>query len=299
VLYGSLELNAEIATIAPNLRLAILSRPYVAPRYLHMVRRLAPATRIVYDSVDLHYVRERRQAELAGQTDFRIADSFREIEHGIMRAVDVTAVVTEEERVEIERSIDGVEVVVIPNANPIAERPSAPDGRTGLLFVGGFEHTPNIDAAQWLVEAIMPRVWRELGDVPVAIVGADPPPEVLALESSDVLILGWVKDIDPLIESARINVAPLRFGAGMKGKVSQSLAVGLPVVTTSIGAEGLGAEDGRDLLSADDADGFAERVVSLYRDDARWTRLSVAGQSLAEQVCSPALLRERLRGLLD
>ena len=144
----------------------------------------------------------------------------------------------------------------------------------------------------------MPRVRRELGDVTVTIVGADPKPEVLALAGPGVEVAGWVEDMQPLLDSSRVMVAPLRFGAGMKGKVTQSLANGLPVVTTTIGAEGLGAEDGREMLIADDPDEFAERVARAYRDDKLWSELSVAGQRLVERTCSPATLRERLRELL-
>lgn len=299
VLYGALHINAEIASIGPYLRMALVSRPYVAPQFLHVIRRHAPAAKIVYDSVDLHYLRERRQAELAGETNFGVADSFRELEHGIMRACDVTAVVTEEERVEIERELPGVKVTVLPNANPVASETAPPDERSGLIFVGGFEHTPNIDAAKWLVQAIMPRVWRELGDVSVSIIGADPPADVVALNGPGVDVLGWVPDLQPLLERARINLAPLRYGAGMKGKVTQSLAIGLPVVSTSIGAEGLGAQDGRELLIADDPDEFAARVIRLYSDDELWKSLSEAGRALVERVCSPAVVRDRLRELLE
>ena len=110
-----------------------------------------------------------------------------------------------------------------------------------MLFVGGFEHPPNVDAALALVNDVMPLVWERLGDVPVTIAGSKPTPEVEALAGPNVEITGWVEDLQPLIDGARAMAAPLRYGAGMKGKVTQSLGAGLPVVTTPTGAEGLGA----------------------------------------------------------
>jgi glycosyltransferase involved in cell wall biosynthesis len=110
--------------------------------------------------------------------------------------------------------------------------------------------------------------------------------------------MGWVKDLTPLYESARVMAAPLQYGAGMKGKVTQSLAAGLPVVTTPIGAEGLEAVDGRDMMIAEDPADLAERIVRLLEDDELWVRLSRAGQDVAARLFSPAIMRERLEELL-
>jgi GT2 family glycosyltransferase len=298
VLYSPFSVPAEIAAIGAQMRLAIVSRPQVATRYLHFIREYCPEAKVVFDTVDLHYVREQRRAELTGGAIATAADTWREIELALVRVTDVTAVVSEPEREEVLRQEPGADVVVLPNANVLAASVPPPEERSGLLFVGSFEHLPNVDAAVWLVNSIMPLVWRELGDVTVTIVGADPLPEVLALAGPGVEVAGWVEDLQPLLDSSRVMVAPLRYGAGMKGKVTQSLANGLPVVTTAIGAEGLGAEDGREMLIADDPDEFTERVARAYRDDELWSELSAAGQRLVERTCSPATLRERLRLLL-
>jgi glycosyltransferase involved in cell wall biosynthesis len=206
--------------------------------------------------------------------------------------------VTGEERRILATQVPDARFTVLPTAHTPREGTPGPEGRSGLLFVGGFEHLPNIDAAIWMAEEIMPRVRRELGDVTLRIAGGSAPDRVLALDGDDIEVLGWVKDLDPLIDATRVMVAPLRYGAGMKGKVTQSLAAGLPVVTTAIGAEGLGARDGEQLLVADDADGFADAVCRLYRDDELWRGLAHAGRGLAEERCSPAILRARLAELL-
>ena len=107
-----------------------------------------------------------------------------------------------------------------------------------------------------------------------------------ALAAPDIEVTGWVEDLGPLLDRAMVSVAPLRYGAGMKGKVTQSLAAGVPVVTTSVGAEGLDAESGRDLLVADDDAAFVRAVADLHRDEALWETLSVNGRALAARVAS-------------
>jgi glycosyltransferase involved in cell wall biosynthesis len=108
-----------------------------------------------------------------------------------------------------------------------------------------------------------------------------------------------VQDVEPLLESARMVVVPVRFGAGIKGKVTQALAAGLPVVTTTVGAEGLAATDGSSMLIADTAEGLAERIVMVARDDALWQTLSDAGRELMDANYSLRVLDERMGELLS
>jgi glycosyltransferase involved in cell wall biosynthesis len=193
----------------------------------------------------------------------------------------------------------GAKVFVVPNVNQVRADVLPAGGREGVLFVGGFEHLPNIDGARALVGDVMPLVWRDLPDVPVKIVGPDPPESVSALASSRVDVAGWVPDLDPLLDSARVLVAPLTYGAGLKGKVTQALAHGLPVVTTSVGAEGLDAVDGEHMLIAEAPADLAARVLRVLLDDGLWDRLSRSGQVLIADSCSPEVVRERLRAVLE
>jgi glycosyltransferase involved in cell wall biosynthesis len=186
----------------------------------------------------------------------------------------------------------------MPNVHELRTIVPSADQRKGVLFIGGFEHTPNVVAALRLVHRVMPLVWAEHDDVRVTIVGDCAPPEILELASSEVDIMGWVPDIDPLLDSARALVAPLSYGAGLKGKVTQALAVGLPVVTTPIGAEGLDAQDGEHLLIGDDDAELAAAVIRVVRDADLWERLSRSGQQLAAERCSPSVMDERLQQLL-
>jgi GT2 family glycosyltransferase/SAM-dependent methyltransferase len=311
VLYGELDISAELATIGPKLELAILSRPHVASRWLDVLREVAPSARIVYDTVDLHWLRETRKAApgiaLAdvvygrnggGETLPPRAHALRELECAMIRSADTTLVVSHSERLQVERDVPGADVLVVPTVHEVEPHVRGPKGRNGVLFVGGFAHPPNVDAAVRLVKDVMPLVWRELGEIGVTIVGPDPPPEVQALASPMVDITGWIEDLRPLFERSRLMLAPLRFGAGLKGKITESLAMGLPAVTTPIGAEGLESSENC-ILVADDPEGLAMHTINICRDDELWLSLSQAGRRLILEHCSPGVVTERLGALLD
>jgi O-antigen biosynthesis protein len=318
VFYGQLDVNAELATIGPRLSTVILSRPHAASRWLDVLREFAPAATIVYDTVDLHWLREARRvghdASVALGNGHRKLDelppkaqALRYLELAMVRAADVSLTVTEDERAQIEHDVPGADVRVVPNVHDVQPLVSSPEDRTGILFVGGFEHPPNVDAALHLVKDVMPEVWRELGDVRVSIVGAEAPAEVRALASPLVDVLGWVEDLQPLLDGSRLMLAPLRYGAGMKGKVTQCLAAGLPVVTTSIGGEGLlttidgvdGIDPDKQCLSiAEEPQDLAAEAVRLYTDDVFWRHLSRAGQDLIAERCSTEVVSRALSELL-
>jgi glycosyltransferase involved in cell wall biosynthesis len=208
-------------------------------------------------------------------------------------------VVTAEERAQVEADVPGAVVRIVPNVNEVRAQVPPAAGRAGVVFIGGFEHTPNVDAAVRLVRRVMPLVWAQVAGVPVTIIGAGPTDEVQALAAPLVEVTGWVHDVDPLFDAARAMVAPLSYGAGLKGKVTQALAAGLPVVTTSIGAEGLDAVDGEQVLIGDDDQALAERIVRVLRDDEVWSTLSEAGQQLAADRFTPEVVTEQLRRLLS
>jgi len=187
---------------------------------------------------------------------------------------------------------------VVPTLHEVERHVAPPEERAGVLFLGGFEHIPNVDAAICLATEVMPAVWRELGDVELTIVGSLPPAEVQALASPLVDVAGWVEDLEPLLKRSRLMIAPLRFGAGVKGKITQCLAAGLPVVTSPVGAEGLDVRDGESILIGDDPSELAAQVVRAYRDDELWRRLSAAGQAVVAAACSPAAIEAQMRQLL-
>jgi GT2 family glycosyltransferase/SAM-dependent methyltransferase/glycosyltransferase involved in cell wall biosynthesis len=313
VMYGVLDINAELATIGPRLTLVVLSRPHQASRWLDVVREFAPAATVAYDTVDLHWLREARKAALGSASEARSATSngriatdsippkaeaLRQLELAMIRATDLTIVVSDIEGDQVKRDVPEARLLVIPTVHRVEPYVVPPAERSGVLFIGSFEHPPNIGAAIRLVKDVMPAVWRELGDVAVTIVGSKPPAEVRGLATPLVDVVGWVEDLSPLLDQARLMVVPLGYGAGLKGKITQALAVGLPVVTTPVGAEGFGGAEAC-MLVAEESQELAEQVIRAYRDDALWRRLSAAGQGLVAEQGSPEVVSKRLSELLD
>jgi GT2 family glycosyltransferase/SAM-dependent methyltransferase len=305
VIYGQVDIRAELADMGTLLTAVIMSRPHTASRWLDTIRELAPSALAIYDTVDLHWMRETRRVALdaAGRpgqngsisAQGAKATALRELELAMVRASDVTVTVTEEERGHVLAEVPGARVTIVPTIHEIASDVPPCDGRSGVLFVGGFEHPPNVDAATYLIREVMPLVWVVRADVKVTIVGSHAPREVEALATSRVDVRGWVAELEPLLDAARALVAPVRFGAGMKGKVTQGLAAGLPIVTTPVGAEGLDASDGEQMLIGDTAEALAERILRVSEDDALWQSLSQQGQELITAKCSREVLDERLR----
>jgi glycosyltransferase involved in cell wall biosynthesis len=257
---------------------AILSRPEVAEHLVLAVRAHAPRARLVYDTVDLHWVRMERAAALTGDPVVRAAaERFGRLERFLVDAADETLTVTDVERETILRERPAATVSVFPNIHEVAPGATPWAGRRDLVFIGGFDHAPNVDAVVWFAREILPLVRRRLPGVVFRVVGSRAPSLVRKLEGEAVKVLGFVPDVAPVFDASRVFVSPLRFGAGMKGKVGHSMSLGLPIVTTSIGAEGMGLADGDLALIADDPEAFAAAVVRLYEDEQLWLRLSTRG----------------------
>ena len=222
----------------------------------------------------------------------------RELELQLVRSCDLTLTVSEAERQTLLADVPGADVAVVPLANDVWTEIAPRQARSGLLFVGNFHHAPNVDAVGYLVRDIMPLIWRAEPDLRLTVVGGFAPRSVTALADYRVSVLGWVPDLGSLLGSSTALVAPLRFGAGVKGKVTQALATGLPVVTTSLGAEGIGCSPREDILVGDTAADFAGCVLELLRDEDLWQMLSRNGQELARATCSPEAQREAVQKLL-
>ena len=276
------------------------ARPYVTSSVLEAILRETGAP-IIYLTHDLHYLREERRYEVDGdQQALTEAREFKRIELGIFRTADTVLTFSEDEAAVIRREVPEAVVRTAPlffyHASP--DPADSPAGRTDLLFVGGFRHVPNVDAAVWLVREIMPLVWREVPEARVAIVGSDPPPEVGALHGERVEVAGQVPDLSGHYARARVSINPLRFGAGVKGKIVNSLAMGLPVVTTGVGNEGLNLRNGVEALVGDTPTQIADHIISLYRDDALWRSLSQAGAAVIGRCFSERSARELVQELL-
>ena len=189
--------------------------------------------------------------------------------------------------------------MVIPNIHVVSEeREISSEERAGLIFIGHYLHDPNADAVEYFVRDILPLVKLRIPEVKFLMLGSAMTEEVKRLADNSVEAIGYVPDVTPYFRKSRVFVAPLRFGAGMKGKIGQSMSLGLPVVTTSIGAEGMGLVNEEHVLIADGASEFAEAVVRLYTDDDLWKTIALQGRDLMQRDFSPAVVQRQIEALL-
>jgi GT2 family glycosyltransferase/glycosyltransferase involved in cell wall biosynthesis len=279
--------------------LVIASRHYVLEPLLPLLRLHAPQAQVVFDTVDLHFLRDERAADVAGNAAAKVAAlRTRDAELKLVDGSDATWVVSPVEQALLRQLRPNAVVEVVSNIHEASAATPGPEARRGLLFVGGFRHTPNIDAVRWLITDILPRVRARRPDIELHVVGSDLPPDLRALGGHGVHWHGFVADLDPLLHACRLSVAPLRFGAGVKGKVNQALACGLPVVATTCAVEGMGLVDGVDVLVADAAGAFADAIVRGCEDDALWVRLAAGGLENTRQHFAPEVARATLQARL-
>ena len=276
---------------------AILSRPEVAGALLPSLRRFAPGTKIVYDMVDAHFIRFEREYRVTGDEKMaREARRFRNLETRLARASDLIWCTSPEEKMLMEREAPGVRARIIPTIHRLHDRGKTFEERRHLLFVGSFRHRPNSDGVLFFMREVFPLIRQTLPEAELYIVGDNPPPEIVAYGSERVHVLGYVPDVDPLFQSCRVFVAPLRFGAGVKGKIGEALSYGIPVVTTSTGAEGMGLRHGEEVLIADAPHEFAECVVRSYRERELWQRLTDNGRDHIRKNFTPQVIGEIING---
>jgi GT2 family glycosyltransferase/glycosyltransferase involved in cell wall biosynthesis/SAM-dependent methyltransferase len=256
----------------------VIFRFTAARRRLDAVRRWCPRAKVLLHTSDLHFLRLQREAALSGDAAAAAtAARTRDEELAAIRAVDAVIVHSPVEARILESECPGTRVHVFGWAieAPGTAVPFA--ARRDVMFLGGYRHPPNVDAAIFFVRDVLPLVLRALPDVRIHLVGSHPPDDVQRLASDRVVVTGFVPDLGGYLDGIRVGVAPLRYGAGIKGKVLTAMSHGLPNVVTPMAAEGLGLVSGDDALVAETPQMLADAIVRLYTDDALWDRLSAAG----------------------
>lgn len=268
---------------------------YPAEARITLVRIWQPQARVVVDSVDLVYARLRAKAEVSGlAADRAEAEQIMARELATYAAADLVITVTEDEARILGGELPGTPVHVIPNIHDIPAAARSETPFPSLLFIGTFTHEPNVDGVLWFAREVWPSVRTAHPDTRLRIVGGNPPPAIQALSGNGIEVTGYVPDTLPFLMESWVSVAPLRFGAGMKGKVGEAMAAGLPVVTTPFGAEGFGLVPGVHLVVADDSMEFAESVLKLIVDHDLRSKLGNAGHSFIESRYSPAAVSHQL-----
>jgi glycosyltransferase involved in cell wall biosynthesis len=290
----------HLRAAGPALDAVLLYRPVVMERYAELVQRLAPKARRLYYPHDLHFLRLSRQAQATG--DARLAaeaDARRAGELALHRQADHCLLASQAEVQILAEAGLADNASWLPLLLDCTRTLNPAAGRKDLLFVGGFHHAPNIHALRLLLEEIMPRLRQLRPELRLWVVGEAPPPDLVARQDPGVSYLGAVQDLTPLMDRVRVAVAPLKFGAGAKGKVARPMAAGVPVVATSEAIEGMELTAGEHLLLADNADAFAQEVLRLHNDDALWQRLADAGHQQAVRQWGPRAACTNLARILQ
>jgi glycosyltransferase involved in cell wall biosynthesis len=250
--------------------------------------------------VDVHHRRLAREAEATGSRGRRVqALVVRALERRAARTADLAIAISDEELPLVEE-LGARRVAVVPNLHePRTDDVPPVEARAAILFVGNFTHTPNVDAVDVLVREVMPRLWVTHPELELRVVGRSLPAHAFPRLDPRVKVLGWVEDLDAALDAALLLVAPLRFGAGLKGKVGYALARGVPVVTTTVGAEGFPNTDVLSVSEPGDWDALAANVRALLEDADLWALRSRGGIAVIRERFAPEIVEPVLMSVLE
>jgi glycosyltransferase involved in cell wall biosynthesis len=300
VLGGRVDIEKYLENMGGIFSFVLLSRPEQTFKYVSLIRAYAVNGVVIYDTVDLHWVRFERAAAVHDSRElFERAEYFKSMELFNAACSDVVLTVTDSEKESLLQELPGAKIEVVPNIHDVTNEVKPFSSRKDLMFIGSFFHQPNEDAVFFFVKEIFPMLKEKLSDVKFFVVGSDPSDALLKLNSKEVVVTGYVKDVKPYFENCRVFVSPLRYGAGMKGKIGQSMSYGLPVVTTTIGAEGIGLVNYENALIAEDPKDFADLILKLYTDENLWNTISLNARIHIEKNYSYEAVKEKVSGLFD
>lgn len=278
----------------------ILSRPTVAPHYFDEVRSFTNA-KVIYYGHDLHFARMQMESNVKHDASIAAAaENMRRVEMEIWQRADLVLYPSQEEVQQVLKLAPATRAAFVQpfQFETFVGHAHAPRN-SKLLFVAGFQHSPNVDAATWLVNDVMPLIWAQAPDVQLYLVGSKPTDEVKSLACPGrVMVTGAVsvEELEEHYATARVAVVPLRFGAGVKLKVLEAMQQGLPLVTTAIGLQGL-PDVPTELGPRDQPDAMAARILALVSDDAAWLELSAMQSRYVQTHFSLECMRNRFREL--
>jgi GT2 family glycosyltransferase/glycosyltransferase involved in cell wall biosynthesis len=284
----------------PEFDAVVLSRCDFARKHIEDTRLYAPQSRIIFDTVDLHFVRTDREAQITSNSETREkARQQEKLEYNLIEQANETWVVSSVEQKLLHKARPDQSIEIVPTIAEVSGSNTPFTARRDWLFIGGFQHRPNIDAVLFFVKDIYPLVSEHLRDAKFYIIGDKAPPEIVALATERIIVAGLQRDVRPFFDSVKLSVAPLRFGAGIKGKINQSMGFGVPVVATSLAVEGMPLTNREDILVADEPEDFAQAFIELYESEELWNRLSENGIRKTRALYSANAAREKLEFLFS
>lgn len=283
-----------------RIAIVFLSRVHFGGAWIDRARAFCPKARILFNTVDLHHIREEREAALRGDPDsIARAQETKRLEYACIMQADASIVVSEHEQRLLAEELPSARVAVVPLMREISRTDfPAWQGRQHLAFIGGFQHQPNIDAVNYFLDEIWPIVQARRPELVFHVIGSHLPDTLKERHAPNVEWVGYVPAIEPWLDRIRLTIAPLRYGAGAKGKVVSSLLNGVPCVATSVAAEGMGLRIGQDILSCHNPQEFAEAIIKVHDDADMWSSLSLHGFETISQKYSIEYAQQSLANVL-
>lgn len=292
-------LKDHIVEHGQRYELVVLVRPLVVERHVKDVRNFCPTAKILFHTVDLHFLRMQRESEIKSDPKIKeAAERMKSIEYRAIYACDATIVVSEMEKEYLLPEFPGKQIEVLPLILDAKEDEDACGVRRDIIFVGSFNHPPNVDAILYFCQEVMPIIRKAQKNIALYIVGSNPPPEVKGLVGGDVFLLGYVHNLERLYSRFRVSIAPLRFGAGVKGKIGSALCAGVPVVATTLAGEGMSLDEQSGVILVDDPEEMAHEIIQIHQDDSRWTLLSQDGKRFVNKQWGAKVSRDKLTQIL-
>ena len=288
VLYGNWyyhSINEWFKLNAKYFDFVYMNRPHITEKYIDLIKQYSNA-KIIYFGHDLHYLREQRNYEVTGEESLlESSANWKQKEFNLFNKSDIIHVVGNYEQSLIQKEMPNKIVRNIPLYiyDEFFKNKNGFKDRKDILFVGGFRHKPNEDAVLWFMNEIWPFVAKQNPQMKFYIVGSNPSEQIKALHSERVIVTGFISDeeLETLYTSCRLVVAPLRYGAGVKGKIVEAIYYQIPVVTTSIGAEGL-VDAEQVMIVENNYEKFAAKICTLYDDEINWNYFS---EQEAKYIC--------------
>ena len=306
ILYGNYYYNNWQEWLKNNLKyfdFVYLQRPHISIKYIDIVKKYGRA-RIFYFAHDLHHLREYRQYQLDHNPEtLKSSEHWKKIEYELFEKADVGHVVGSYEQAIMQKAFPDKPIRNIPlyiYEDELSDIQKDFSQREDIMYVGGFGHPPNEDAVLWFAKEVFPKVLKQYPSMKWHVVGSKVTKAVQELNSENILIEGFQPDevLHRLYRKCRMAVVPLRYGAGVKGKVVESAYFQIPLVTTSIGAEGLDCEDDPFVIE-DDADKMAEKICSLYEDYDKLRILSDKGKDFIRKNFTLRVAEDVLRADME
>ena len=275
-----------------NIEYVFLNRPHISAKYIDYIKGHTNA-KVIYYGHDLHFLREYREYELTGDEDkLKSSTSWKFKELQLMKKANISYYPSYVEIDEIKKIDDNIAVKAIPAYlfDSIDRNEYHFEKRKDIMFIGGFAHTPNVDAVLWFHAKVLPELMEKKPDLVIHILGSNPPESISNLNSKCFKIHGFVSDdvLEEFYSNTRFSIVPLRYGAGIKGKVVESMKYGCPVVTTTVGAEGLDeTEEIMGIVEAGDEKAFTNKILELYDNEVKLRFMSEASYQYIEDKFTP------------